>query len=52
MSVYEALEIVIKKIENDSRGCGTLDEDLRKARIILYRYVTKKLDEEKGELND
>ena len=53
MEVYEALQIVIKALE-DSATCGRLGEKLRKAKITLYKYVTDKLveDKEKKEISN
>lgn len=45
MTVYEALQLVIKKLE-DNAGCGRLEEKVRQAKIILNNYVISKLEED------
>lgn len=46
MTVYEALQLIIKQLE-DNTSCGRLDEQIRQARIILNNYVILKLEEDK-----
>lgn len=46
MTVYEALELVIKELE-DNASCGRLGEKLRQAKHILRNYVHTKLAEDK-----
>lgn len=46
MTVYEALELVIKELE-DNASCGRLGEKLRQAKHILRNYVNTKLAEDK-----
>lgn len=46
MEVKEALQIVIKELENNA-SCGRLGEKVRQAKIILSRYVNEKLAEDK-----
>ena len=45
MDVYEALQLVIKTLENNT-SCGRLEEKVRIAKITLINYVNKKLAEE------
>ena len=45
MSVFEALQLIIRKIEDTANGCGKLDENVRRAKVIIYKYVTEKLAE-------
>lgn len=46
MTVYEALELVIKELE-DNASCGRLGDKLREAKHILRNYVITKLAEDK-----
>ena len=46
MSVFEALQLIIRKIEDTANGCVKLDENVRRAKVIIYKYVTEKLAEE------
>lgn len=50
MTVYEALQLVIKELENNA-SCGRLGEKIRKAKHILNNYVTTKLAEDEKEEN-
>lgn len=46
MTVYEALQLVIKELE-DNASCGRLGEKVRQAKHILRDYVVTKLAEDK-----
>ena len=46
MTVYEALQLVIKELE-DNASCGRLGEKVRQAKHILRNYVLSKLAEDK-----
>lgn len=46
MTVYEALQLVIKELE-DNTSCGKLGEKVRQAKHILHNYVVTKLAEDK-----
>lgn len=46
MTVYEALELVIKELEDNAR-CGRLGDKLREAKHVLHNYVITKLAEDK-----
>lgn len=51
MTVYEALELVIKELE-DNASCGRLGDKLREAKHVLHNYVITKLAEDKGKENN